>query len=81
MGHSTTLSKKPKSKLLLLVYAFIRVSGCQSLLINPIGHMVAEDKRITIPDSGEQTGVYKTGDLVIISKLIKTAPDKGCQLC
>jgi hypothetical protein len=49
------------------------ISGCQSLLINPIGHMVQEDKRIPIPESGESIGVYKNEDLVLTYKMVRGA--------
>jgi hypothetical protein len=66
-------SKPKRIKLLIVMCGLFSMAGCQSLLINPAGHMVQEDKRISIPDSREWTGVYKNEDLVLTYKMVRTA--------
>jgi hypothetical protein len=73
MRNSRTSSSGSERRLSAIICVLLLVSGCQALLINPRGHMVPEDKRIAIPDSGEWTGVYKTEDLVLTYKMVRTA--------
>jgi hypothetical protein len=58
---------------LALLGAVLLLLGCQSLIFDPRSHQVPEDKRIAIPDSGEQTGVFKNEDLILIYKMVRTA--------
>jgi hypothetical protein len=73
MRDTTTSSTGSRSRLLVVICALFFICSCQALLINPRGHMVQEDKRISIPDSGESTGVYKNEDLVLAYKMVRTA--------
>jgi hypothetical protein len=62
-----------RTNLLSIMCGLLFMCGCQSLLINPVGHMVQQEKRISIPDSGEWTGVYKNEDVVLSYKMVRTA--------
>jgi hypothetical protein len=39
--------------------------GCQSASFAPMGHMVPEDKRLLLSQSGDQSGTWRTEDLIL----------------
>lgn len=55
----------------VLIGAALLLFGCQSLIFDPRGHRVPEDKWVLIPDSGEQAGVYNNEDLTIAFKMVR----------
>lgn len=71
MQEATTSARGEKWLLLLVVGVLLAVTGCQTLLTDPRGRMVPEDKRIALPDAGERTGDYKTEDLVLTVNLFR----------
>ena len=71
MKPSVPLDGCTRTGKLALLGAVLLLLGCQSLIFDPRGHQVPEDKRITIPDSGEQAGVYKNEDLRVAYKMVR----------
>jgi hypothetical protein len=53
-------------------WAVVLMFGCQTLIFDPRRHLVPEAKRITIPESGEGDGVFKTEDLTFAYKMVRT---------
>lgn len=72
MKLSALLDGCTKTGKLTLIGAVLLLFGCQFLIFDPRGHLVPEEKRITIPDSGEQTGVFKNEDLTLAYKMVRT---------
>jgi hypothetical protein len=72
MKPSTLLHRSTRTGRLALMGAVLLLFGCQSLIFDPRGHLVPEEKRIAIPDSGEEKGVFKNEDLTITYKMVKT---------
>jgi len=62
-----------RGKLLAAVYILSFMAGCQTLLFNPIGRMVPENKRISLRDSGEWTGVFKNEDMILTYKMVRAS--------
>jgi len=60
-----------KTGKVVLIGAVLLVFGCQSLIFDPRGHRVPEDRWVLIPDSGEQPGVYNNEDLTIGFKMVR----------
>lgn len=60
-----------RGKLALIGVALL-LFGCQSLIFDPRGHQVPEDRRIPIPDSGAETRVFKNEDLTMTYKMART---------
>jgi hypothetical protein len=48
---------------LILISAILL--GCQSLSFKPIGHMVPEKKSLFLSQSGDQSGAWKSEDLIL----------------
>jgi hypothetical protein len=61
------------SKMFLAMWAISFAAGCQTLLINPVGRTVPENKRLALRDSGEWTGTYQNEDLVLTYIMRRTA--------
>jgi hypothetical protein len=61
-----------KGRLLAIMCVTVLVFGCQTLSFDPRGHTVPEAKRIAIPGSGEQRGIYRTEDLTLTYKMVRT---------
>ena len=71
MRTSTLLNGCVRTGKVALTGAFLLLFGCQSMIFDPRGHLVPEDKRIALPDSGEQTGVFRNEDLTIAYKMVR----------
>jgi hypothetical protein len=61
------------AKLLATIGVVALLFGCQTLSFDPRGHVVPEAQRITIPESGERIGAYKTEDLTVAYKMVRAA--------
>lgn len=72
MKPSTLLDGCTRTGKLALIGVVVLLFGCQSLIFDPRGHLVPQDRRITIPDSGEQAGVFENEDLRLAYKMIRT---------
>jgi hypothetical protein len=73
MKPSVPLDGRTRTGKLALLGVVLLLLGCQSLIFDPRGHQVPEDRRITIPDSGEQAGVYKNEDLRVAYKMVRAS--------
>lgn len=72
MKPSTLLEGCARTGKLALIGVVLLLFGCQSLIFDPRGRLVPQDRRITIPDSGEQAGVFENEDLRLTYKIIRT---------
>ena len=72
MKLTTLLDGWTRTGKLALIGVVLLLFGCQSLILDPRGHQVPQDRRIMIPDSGEQTGVFENEDLRLAYKIIRT---------
>lgn len=73
MKQSTLCVGWARAGKLVLMGMVLLVFGCRSLILDPRGHLVPREKRITIPDSGEQKGVFKNEDLTLAYQMLRTA--------
>jgi len=48
-----------------LILISVILSGCQSASLKPIGHMVPENKWFFLSQSGDQSGTWKSEDLIL----------------
>ena len=69
---STIAGVRSKLKGFATIWAMVLLFGCQTLILDPRGHSVPEEKWIPIPESGERIGVYKTEDLTLAYKMVKS---------
>ncbi len=69
---STIADARNKVKFLAAIWAVVLLFGCQTLSFDPRGRSVPEAQRIPIPESGERIGVYKTEDLTLKYKMVKS---------
>jgi len=72
MEPSTVLDERTRTGRVAVMVAILLLFGCQSLVLDPRGRLVPQDKRMTIPDAGEQAGVYENEDLRLAFKMIRT---------
>ncbi len=63
--------EKINGRLFAIVCAALILSGCQTVSVDPRGRVVQEEKRITLPESGERNGVYQTDDLTLRYKMAR----------
>jgi hypothetical protein len=48
-----------------LILISVILLGCQSVSFKPIGHMVPENKWLVLSQSGDQSGAWKSEDLIL----------------
>lgn len=70
---STIADARNKVTLLAAIWAMVLLFGCQTLSFDPRGRFVPEAQRIPIPESGERVGTYKTEDLTVTYKMVKSS--------
>ena len=71
MEESLNLVFSRCGRLLNLILGMVFLAGCQSLSFDPRGHTVPEAKLITLPQSGDASGIYKNEDVNIAYKLVR----------
>jgi hypothetical protein len=71
MKKSNLTDALTKAGLFAVVGVALLAAGCQSILFDLRGRVVPEAKRITIPESGQQTGDYKNEDLTLKYKMAR----------
>lgn len=58
---------------LALIGMILLMCGCRSLIFDPRGHLVPEEKWIAVPETGAETGVFENEDLTITYKMVRNS--------
>jgi hypothetical protein len=57
-----------RRKPLTLIFISVLLLGCQSTTFAPIGHTVPENRWIFLSQAGDQSGTWRTEDLILVYK-------------